>query len=49
VVLEGEVSVRLGEETHRLRAGQTLALPRGVPYAHRIDSQIARILVRRAR
>jgi quercetin dioxygenase-like cupin family protein len=44
VVLEGEVSVRVGEETHRLRAGDTLALPRGVPHAHRVDSDVARIL-----
>jgi quercetin dioxygenase-like cupin family protein len=44
VVLEGEVSVRVGEETHRLRAGDTLALPRGVPHAHRVDSDVAHIL-----
>jgi quercetin dioxygenase-like cupin family protein len=44
IVLEGEVSVRVGEETHRLRAGDTLALPRGVPHAHRVDSDVARIL-----
>ena len=43
VVLEGEVSVRVGEETHRLVAGETLALPRGVPHAHRVASEIARI------
>jgi quercetin dioxygenase-like cupin family protein len=44
VVLEGEVSVRVGDETHRLRAGDTLALPRGVPHAHRVESDAARIL-----
>jgi quercetin dioxygenase-like cupin family protein len=44
VVLEGEVEVRRGEETHRLRAGDTLALPRRVPHAHRVESPVARIL-----
>jgi quercetin dioxygenase-like cupin family protein len=43
-VLEGEVSVRLGTASHRLRAGDTLALPRGVPHAHRVESEQARIL-----
>jgi quercetin dioxygenase-like cupin family protein len=44
VVLEGEVGVRLGDETHRLVAGDTLALPRAVPHAHRVHSEVARIL-----
>jgi quercetin dioxygenase-like cupin family protein len=44
IVLEGEVRVRVGEETHRLVAGDTLALPREVPHAHRIESELARIL-----
>jgi quercetin dioxygenase-like cupin family protein len=44
VVLEGEVAVRLGDRSHHLRAGDTLALPRGVPHAHRVESEIARIL-----
>jgi quercetin dioxygenase-like cupin family protein len=44
IVLEGEVSVRLGDEAHRLVAGDTIALPRAVPHAHRVDSETARIL-----
>jgi quercetin dioxygenase-like cupin family protein len=44
VILEGEPTVRLGDAVHRLRAGDTLALPRGVPHAHRVTSQTARIL-----
>ena len=44
IVLEGEVSIRVGEEAHRLVAGDTLALPRAVPHAHRVVSEIARIL-----
>ncbi len=44
VVLDGEVSVWIGEQAHRLRAGDTVALPRGVPHAHRVDSRVARIL-----
>ena len=44
VVLEGEVSVRLGERRHVLHAGDTLALPREVPHAHTVESERARIL-----
>jgi quercetin dioxygenase-like cupin family protein len=44
VILEGELTVRLGDAVHRLRTGDTLALPRGVPHAHRVTSQTARIL-----
>ena len=33
-----------GEEAHELVAGDTLALPRAVPHAHRVNSEIARIL-----
>jgi quercetin dioxygenase-like cupin family protein len=44
VVLDGEVSVRVGEQTHRLGTGDTVALPRGVPHAHRVESPVARIL-----
>ena len=44
VILEGEGSVRVGKEAHRLIAGGTVALPRGTPHAHRVDSEIARIL-----
>jgi quercetin dioxygenase-like cupin family protein len=44
VVLKGEILVRLGDATHRLTAGATLALPRGVPHAHLVTSEQARLL-----
>ena len=44
VLLDGEVTIRLGDETHHLRAGDTLALPRGVPHAHEVTSETAHIL-----
>lgn len=44
VVLDGEILVRLGEGTHRLTSGATIALPRGVPHAHLVTSPRARLL-----
>lgn len=44
VVLDGEILVRLGDGTHRLTPGATLALPRGVPHAHLVTSGRARLL-----
>ena len=44
VVLDGEILVRVGDETHRLTPGATLALPRGVPHAHLVTSPQARLL-----
>ncbi|HEX6697315.1 MAG TPA: cupin domain-containing protein [Solirubrobacteraceae bacterium] len=44
VVLEGEILVRVGDATHRLTAGATLALARGVPHAHLVISARARLL-----
>jgi quercetin dioxygenase-like cupin family protein len=44
VVLDGEILVRVGDRTHRLSAGATLALPRGVPHAHRVTAPQARLL-----
>jgi quercetin dioxygenase-like cupin family protein len=44
VVLDGEIVVRVGDVTHRLPTGGTLALPRGVPHAHRVTSAQARML-----
>jgi quercetin dioxygenase-like cupin family protein len=44
VVLDGEILVRVGEETHRLTSGATIALPRGVPHAHLVSSPRARLL-----
>jgi quercetin dioxygenase-like cupin family protein len=44
VVLDGEILIRLGDATHRLTRGATLALPRGVPHAHLVTSAHARLL-----
>ena len=44
LLLEGEVMVWLGDQAQQLCAGDTLALPRGVPHAHRVVSETARIL-----
>ena len=44
VLLDGEVTIGLGEETHHLRAGDTLTLPRGVAHAHEVTSETAHIL-----
>ena len=44
MVLDGEILVRVGDATHRLTAGATLALPRGVPHAHLVTSARARLL-----
>jgi quercetin dioxygenase-like cupin family protein len=44
IVLDGEVRVRVGEAAHRLVAGDTVALPRGVPHTYRVESATARLL-----
>jgi quercetin dioxygenase-like cupin family protein len=44
ILLTGEVTFRVGDRAHRLVAGDTLALPRGVPHAHVITSPQARLL-----
>jgi len=44
VVLEGSVTSWVGDRVHHLCAGDTVALPRGVPHAHRVTSPRARIL-----
>jgi mannose-6-phosphate isomerase-like protein (cupin superfamily) len=44
VVLEGEVTVWVGDRLHRLTPGDTVALPRDVPHAHAVTSPRARIL-----
>ena len=44
VLLEGQITFWVGNEIHHLNPRQTLALPRGVPHAHRVTSQQARIL-----
>ena len=37
-VLEGEFRVRVREQEHRLRAGDLLLTPKGVPHTYRIES-----------
>jgi quercetin dioxygenase-like cupin family protein len=44
VVLEGRVTFWVDDRVHHLCAGETVALPRGVPHAHRVTSSSARIL-----
>jgi quercetin dioxygenase-like cupin family protein len=44
VVLDGEILVRVGDRTHSLTPGATIALPRGVPHAHLVTSARARLL-----
>jgi hypothetical protein len=44
VVLGGDVTVVVGDDVHRLTAGDTLALPRGVPHAHLVTSGGAQLL-----
>jgi quercetin dioxygenase-like cupin family protein len=44
-VLEGELSLFLGDERHVLGAGQVGVTPRGVPHAYRVDSELARWIV----
>ena len=43
-LLEGALSFFVGDTVHHLVAGDTLALPRGVPHAHVVTSQNARVL-----
>ena len=44
LLLEGTIAFMVGDRVHRLGAGDTLALPRGVPHAHLVTSEQARIL-----
>jgi mannose-6-phosphate isomerase-like protein (cupin superfamily) len=44
MLLEGEITVRVGDGVHHLVAADTLALPRGVPHAHVVTSPRARLL-----
>jgi quercetin dioxygenase-like cupin family protein len=44
MVLDGDVIFRIGDQVHHLAAGDTLALPRGVPHAHVVTSPQARVL-----
>jgi quercetin dioxygenase-like cupin family protein len=44
VLLEGTITFWVGDQVHHLVAGDTLALPRGVPHAHLVTSRTARTL-----
>lgn len=44
MVLEGSLTFWMGDVVHHLRAGDTLALPRGVPHAHVVTSEEAHVL-----
>ncbi len=43
-VLAGRVTVRLGDDTLALEAGQAGFLPRGVPHTFRVDSDEAQLI-----
>ena len=44
VLLDGRINFWVGDRMRRLRSGDAVALPRGVPHAHRVTSDTARIL-----
>jgi hypothetical protein len=44
VLLEGRITFLVGDRVHHLGAGDTLALPRGVPHAHVVTSHKARVM-----
>jgi uncharacterized cupin superfamily protein len=44
IILAGAVTSFVGELVHHLRAGDTLSLPKGVPHAHLVTSETARVL-----
>lgn len=48
-VLEGTMTVRVGDVDHLASAGDTLLAPKGVPHTYRVDSTEARWLVVTAR
>ena len=43
-VLEGRLTVRLGDQERSLTVGETAWLPRGTPHTFRVDSDSARLL-----
>jgi quercetin dioxygenase-like cupin family protein len=42
-VVEGEILVRAGDEERRIGSGGTLVMPRGVPHAFIVTSEVARL------
>ena len=43
-VVEGALTIYLGEERFRLEAGETLVAPAGIPHTYRAESATARLL-----
>jgi len=43
MLFDGAITCAVGDQVHHLQAGDTLALPRDVPHAHRVTSTTARI------
>jgi quercetin dioxygenase-like cupin family protein len=43
--LEGEAEVRLGGETHRVKAGEMIVMPAGLPHALRAETRFKMLLV----
>lgn len=39
VVLKGEFRFVIGSNEHRLKAGETILAPKGIPHAYRVESQ----------
>ena len=44
-VLEGEMLIRVGEQDHHVRAGETLLASKSIPHTYRVESEEARWLV----
>jgi quercetin dioxygenase-like cupin family protein len=44
-VLDGEVTLFVGDREIRLAAGECAVAPRGIPHVYRVDSEEARMLV----
>jgi hypothetical protein len=44
-LLDGELTLHVGEQTIAVTAGQTALAPRGVPHTYRVESQTARWLL----
>ena len=45
IVLEGQITIKAGQERFELGPGGSAAVPMGVPHTFRVDSETARVLV----
>ena len=45
IVLEGQLTIKAGQERFELRPGGSAAVPMGTPHTFRVDSETARVLV----